>query len=90
MKLCSIFVFMFLCLAEVRAQSEPAPASRAQQIKNEESAKSQTLTPDLPTPLEIRFRRTEKDARRILQGSTVRLQIGGLSGPSPALRWGRR
>jgi len=76
----------------VRGQGEPGPASRAQQIEDEESAKAQTLTPDLPTPFEIRFRRTEKDARRILQGSTVRLQIGGLSGPSgfalgPSVSW---
>src|SRR4051812_40064068 len=92
MKVSSVFAFMFLCCAELWGQSDPAPSSRAEQIENQESAKAQTLTPDLPTIFEQRFKRSEKTARRILQGTPVRLQIGGLSGPSgfavgPSVNW---
>src|SRR5215831_3577518 len=83
--LMKLFAAFFLCVLlfcpELRAQGDPAPTSRAEQIDQEQSAKAQTLGLDEPTPFERHFKLAEKDARRILQGP-VRLQVGGLSVPS--------
>jgi outer membrane protein assembly factor BamA len=82
---------ILFCL-ELRAQDNPAPASRAEQIEQEQSAKAQTLSPDVPTPFEQHFDTGEKNARRIFQGYRLHLQLGGLSVPSgfavgPVLTW---
>jgi outer membrane protein assembly factor BamA len=88
----ALFVCALLFCLELRAQSDPAPATRAEQIEQDQSAKAQTLSPDAPTPFETHFETTEKTARRILQGSRIRLQVGGLPVPSgfaigPSINW---
>src|SRR5262249_20412464 len=62
------------------------------QIEQEQSAKAQTLSPDVPTPLEKHFDTGEKNARKIFQDYRVHLQVGGLSVPSgfavgPVVTW---
>jgi outer membrane protein assembly factor BamA len=88
----ALFVCALLFCAELRAQDAPAPASRAEQIEQDQSAKAQTLSSDVPTPFEQHFKTAEKTARRILEGSRLRLQVGGLPVPSgfavgPSVTW---
>src|SRR5262249_18204268 len=78
----ALFLCALLFCPELRAQDDSTPASRTEQIEQEQSAKAQTLGPDVPTSFERHFKKTEKDARRILQGYPVHLQVGGLSVPS--------
>jgi Omp85 superfamily domain len=86
--LCVCFAFS----AELKAQDDPAPASREQEIENEQTLKAQSLSPDEPGPTEQRFVRIEKDVRHVLAGKHLRLQFGGLTVPSgialgPSLQW---
>ena len=87
---CLAITFAFC--AELNAQDASAPATRAEQIESEQAAKAQAVSPDLPDLAEQRFVETEKNVRRVLQGSKVRLQLGGLPTPSgfalgPAVQW---
>jgi hypothetical protein len=88
----SLFVCLLLFCWELRAQDNPVPTLRSEQIEQEQSAKAQVLQPDVPTPFEMHFKRVEKDARRFLLGYPVRIQVGGFPVPSgfavgPTLSW---
>jgi hypothetical protein len=89
---CLAFVF---CCAELRAQDDPAPVSRAQEIENAQSVKAQGLSPDKPSPEEQRFVHIEKELRHVLAGQRLHLKFGGLSMPAgfafgPTLQWQNR
>lgn len=79
----------------LQAQDASVPDSRTGQIESEQSAKSQALTPDTPDRSERRFVDGEQDARYILQGPKLHLQMGGLPMPAtfavgPAVQWQSR
>lgn len=85
------FVALF-CSAQLLAQDNPAPASRAEEIESEQAAKAQTLSPDVPDKGERQFVHAETDTRNILQRSTLHLQFGGLPYPAvfalgPTVQW---
>ena len=87
---CSL-ITLLIC-AELQAQDVTTPASRAEEIQNEQSAKAQTLSPDKPNRGEQQFESAENDARHILQGPKVHLQFGGLPLPAsfavgPRVQW---
>jgi hypothetical protein len=90
-----VFVLLLSCAAfsaELKAQDDPAPVSRAREIEDEQSLKARTLSPDEPGPAEKRFVQIEKDVRHVLAGKRMRLQFGGLPMPSgialgPSLQW---
>lgn len=78
--------------AQLRAQDNPAPASRAEQIETEQTAKAQALSPDVPDKGERQFTQAETHTRSVLQTATLHLEIGGLPMPSsfavgPTVQW---
>src|ERR1051325_7545460 len=81
----------FFCV-ESRAQDPVVPGSRAEEIENEQAAKAQHLNPDLPDVNAMRVKRIEKIANRVLRGTPVYLQLGGLPmgatvGMGPVFEW---
>jgi hypothetical protein len=78
--------------ADLKAQDDPAPASRAEQIENEQSLKAKTLSPDVPESSPQWFERPAEKAHDFLQKSRIQIQLGGLPMPAqlavgPAFKW---